>query len=71
MISAARCGVERAGMIFHAPQAARMVNSVIPVAVSGTEEESQANSKYRRSLTNDDSVKTFLKTIHRSLKENA
>ena len=43
----------------------------IPVALSGTEEVSQASRDYRRSLANDDSVKTFLKTIHKSLKENA
>lgn len=43
----------------------------IPVAVSGTDEVSQADRDYSRSLENDDSVLTFLKTIHRSLKDNA
>jgi len=43
----------------------------IPVAASGTEEVSQAGRDYQRSLVNDDSVLTFLKTIHRSLKDNA
>ena len=52
-------------------QIASTSTTYIPVAMSGTEEESQAGSNYRRSLMNDDSVKTFLKTIHRSLKENA
>ncbi|MEL7185862.1 MAG: hypothetical protein AAFN50_05430 [Pseudomonadota bacterium] len=42
----------------------------IPVAV-GRSEESHAKSDYKRSLRNDDSVKTFLKTIHRTLKDKA
>ena len=43
----------------------------IPVALSGTEEESEAARTYRRSLANDDSVLKYLKTIHGSLKDNA
>jgi len=52
-------------------QIASTSTTYIPVARSGTEEVSQASNSYRRSLKNDDSVKTYLKAIHRSLKENA
>lgn len=41
----------------------------LPVAHADTQEEQLAESVYRRSLTSDDSVKTFLKTIHRTLKD--
>lgn len=41
----------------------------LPVAHAGTTEEELAESEYRRSLSSDDSVKTFLKTIHRTLKD--
>jgi len=41
----------------------------LPVAHAGTQEEQLAESAYRRSLSSDDSVKTFLKTIHRTLKD--
>ena len=40
----------------------------IPVAMSDTTEEDEARSLYRRSLSSDDSVKTFLRTIHKTLK---
>ena len=40
----------------------------LPVAIEGTAEEAQAEQMFERSLTDDDSVKTFLKTIHRTLK---
>jgi len=40
----------------------------LPVAMEGTAEEKQAMSLYERSLSNEDSVKNFLKTIHRTLK---
>ncbi len=40
----------------------------IPVARDGTLEVKQAGQLYKRSLQNDDSVKTFLKTIHKTLK---
>jgi hypothetical protein len=40
----------------------------IPVAMSGTGEERQAEQQFGRALSSDDSVKTFLKTIHKSLK---
>lgn len=52
-------------------QIASTTTTYIPVAISGTAEESQVSRAYRRSLTNDASVKDFLKTIHRSLKDNA
>ena len=41
----------------------------LPVAHAGTQEEQLAESAYRRSLSSDDSVKTFLKAIHRTLKD--
>jgi len=40
----------------------------IPVAARDTDEEREARSLFERSLSSDDSVKTFLKTIHRTLK---
>ncbi len=40
----------------------------IPVAMRDTDEERQARRQYERSLSSDDSVKKFLKTIHRTLK---
>ena len=40
----------------------------IPVAMNGTSEEEQARLMFERSLSNDDSVKQFLKTIHRTLR---
>ncbi|MDZ7645624.1 MAG: hypothetical protein U5K76_16185 [Woeseiaceae bacterium] len=40
----------------------------IPVAMRDTGEEREAADRYERSLASDDSVKTFLKTIHRALK---
>lgn len=40
----------------------------IPVAVDGTAEVSQAGEQYQNSLTNEDSVLQFLKTIHKTLK---
>ena len=43
--------------------------SYLPVAEQGTEEERLAEAAYKRSLSTDDSVKTFLKTIHRTLKD--
>jgi len=42
--------------------------SFIPVAQTGTSEVSQAGKLYQRSLSNDDSVLRFLKTIHKTLK---
>lgn len=41
----------------------------LPVAHAGTQEEQLVESAYRRSLSSDDSVKTFLKAIHRTLKD--
>ena len=43
--------------------------SYLPVAKDGTPEESLVKTTYKRSLSTDDSVKTFLKTIHRTLKD--
>ena len=41
----------------------------IPVAREGTEEVAQAHTGYAYSLETDDSVKQFLKTIQRTLKQ--
>lgn len=43
----------------------------LPVAIDGTAEETQAKATFGRSLSNTDSTKTFLKTIHRTLKANS
>ena len=43
----------------------------IPVAMDGTLEVSEANGQYQRSLSNEDSVLTYLKTIHRTLKSQS
>ena len=40
----------------------------IPVAMHDTDEERQARRDFERALSSDDNVKTFLKTIHRTLK---
>ena len=40
----------------------------IPVAQHGTAEVARADELYQRSLTHEDSVLKFLKTIHRTLK---
>ena len=40
----------------------------IPVAIDGTPETSEANEHYQLSLSNEDSVLKYLKTIHRTLK---
>jgi len=40
----------------------------IPVAMDGTAEISEASDLYQRSLSNEDSVLKYLKTIHRTLK---
>lgn len=40
----------------------------IPVAMHDTNEEQDALRDYQRALSSDDNVKTFLKTIHRTLK---
>lgn len=42
----------------------------LPVAIDGTDEVLEARKSYTYSLTNDDSLKTYLKTIHRTLKSN-
>ena len=43
----------------------------IPVAMDGTIETSEASELYPRSLSNEDSVLTYLKAIHRTLKTQA
>ena len=40
----------------------------IPIAQDGTQEVSQADASYQQSLTNEDSVLKYLKTIHKTLK---
>lgn len=52
-------------------QTASSSATYLPVAMNGTSEEDQAASMYERSLSNDDSVKKFLKTIHRTLKSQS
>jgi len=43
----------------------------IPVAKDGTQETSEASGLYERSLSDDDTVLTYLKTIHRTLKSRS
>jgi len=43
----------------------------IPVAQNGTQEVSQADALYQQSLTNEDSVLNYLKTIHKTLKSQS
>ena len=43
----------------------------IPVAMDGTVEISEASGLYQRSLSNEDSVLKYLKTIHRTLKTHS
>ena len=43
----------------------------LPVAVEGSDEESAAKHLYEQSLSSDDNLKTVLKTIHRTLKEQS
>lgn len=45
--------------------------SYIPVAMDETLEIAQADEMYNFSLSNEDSVKTFLKTIHKTLKSRS
>ena len=40
----------------------------IPIAQDGTQEVSQADASYQQSLTDEDSVLNYLKTIHKTLK---
>jgi hypothetical protein len=49
-------------------QTASLGVSYIPVAIDGSLEISKARELYNRSLSNEDSVKKFLKTIHKTLK---
>jgi len=50
------------------PQMSTAAATYIPVAMDGTLEVDQAGELYQRSLTNEDSVLKFLKTIHKELK---
>jgi len=43
----------------------------IPVAQNGTAEVGEASDFYKHSLTNEDSVLKFLKTIHKTLKSQS
>jgi len=43
----------------------------IPVAMDGTLETSEASGLYQRSLSSEDSVLKYLKTIHRTLKSQS
>lgn len=60
---------------FHQREAVEANNlsaaTFIPVAQNGTEEVAQAGKLYQRSLTNEDSVLKFLKTIHKTLKSQS
>lgn len=49
-------------------QTAAAAVTYLPVTVGGAAEAQEAQARYGRSLASDDSVKTFLKTIHRTLK---
>jgi len=43
----------------------------IPVTVDGTQETSEASGLYQRSLSSEDSILKYLKTIHRTLKSQS
>ena len=43
----------------------------IPIAIDGTLEIAEADGHYQHSLSNEDSVLTYLKTIHRTLKSQS
>ena len=43
----------------------------IPVVMDGTQETSEANGLYQQSLSSEDSVLKYLKTIHRTLKSQS
>lgn len=51
-----------------AAQTASTSVAYLPVAKQGTGEKTEAEALYGRSVSSDDSVKTYLKTIHRTLK---
>ena len=42
-----------------------------PVVMDGTQETSEANGLYKQSLSSEDSVLKYLKTIHRTLKSRS
>ena len=54
-----------------ARQTADTTVAYLPVAIDGTAEETEAKEIFGRSLSNTDSTKTFLKTIHRTLKASS
>ena len=43
----------------------------IPVVMDGTEETSEASGRYQRSISSEDSVLKYLKTIHKTLKSRS
>ena len=43
----------------------------IPVVKDGTQETSEASGRYQRSISSEDSVLKYLKTIHRTLKSQS
>ena len=49
-------------------QSAAASVTYLPVALEGSDEEADAERLYEHSLSSEDSLKTFLKTIHRTLK---
>ncbi len=51
-----------------AAQTATASVTYLPVTIEGTGQEREAASEFDRTLSNDDSVKTFLKVINRTLK---
>lgn len=51
-----------------AAQTASASVAYLPVAREGTSEETEAVELYGRSVSSDDDVKTYLKTIHKTLK---
>jgi hypothetical protein len=52
-------------------QTADTTIAYLPVAMDGTAQESEAKALFGRALSNTDSTKTFLKTIHRTLKASS
>ena len=51
-----------------AAQTAMASATYLPVTIAGTAQASQAATEFERTLSNDDSVKRFLKVIHKTLK---
>ncbi len=51
-----------------AAQTATASVTYLPVTIEGTSEASEAAAEFERTLSNEDSVKQFLKVIHKTLK---